>query len=40
MLATYNNEGQPEGVQYKMLAVLLLEEMKKMKVEIDILKQN
>ena len=38
MLATYNEEGQPEGVQYKMLAVLLLEEMKKMKAEIEILK--
>jgi hypothetical protein len=38
MLATYNAEGQPEGVQYKMLAVLLLEEMKKMKAEIELLK--
>jgi hypothetical protein len=38
MLATYNQEGQPEGVQYKMLAVLLLEEMKKMKLEINELK--
>jgi hypothetical protein len=38
MLATYNEEGQPEGVQYKMLAVLLLEEMKKMRAEIDSLK--
>ena len=40
MLATYNEEGLPEGVQYKMLAVLLLEEMKKMKLEIDELKNK
>jgi hypothetical protein len=40
MLATYNAEGQPEGVQYKMLAVLLLEEMKKMKAEIELLKSK
>jgi hypothetical protein len=40
MLATYNQEGQPEGVQYKMLAVLLLEEMKKMKSKIEILENK
>jgi len=40
MLATYNEEGKPEGVQYKMLSVLLLEEMKKLKAEIEILKSK
>lgn len=40
MLATYNNEGLPEGVQYKMLSVLLLEEMKKLKLELDTLKNK
>lgn len=40
MLATYNNEGLPEGVQYKMLSVLLLEEMKKLKAELDALKNK
>jgi len=40
MLATYNEENQPEGVQYNMLSVLLLEEVKKLKAEIEILKQK
>jgi hypothetical protein len=40
MLATYNEEKQPEGVQYNMLSVLLLEEVKKLKAEIEILKQK
>lgn len=40
MLATYNEEKQPEGVQYNMLSVLLLEEMKKLKAEIEILKSK
>jgi hypothetical protein len=40
MLATYNEEGQPEGVQYNMLSVLLLEELKKLKAEIELLKSK
>jgi hypothetical protein len=39
-LATYNDNNQPEGVQYNMLSVLLLEEMKKMRAELDILKNK
>jgi hypothetical protein len=38
LLATFNNENQPEGVQYKMLSVLLLNELKKLKQEIETLK--
>jgi hypothetical protein len=38
LLATFNNENQPEGVQYKMLSVLLLNELKKLKQEIENLK--
>jgi hypothetical protein len=39
-LATYNDKNQPEGVQYNMLSVLLLEEVKKLKAELEALKNK
>jgi hypothetical protein len=37
-LASYDKEGIPNGVQYQLLSVLLLEELRKQRIEIDILK--
>jgi fibronectin-binding autotransporter adhesin len=39
-LCAYNNAGELEGVKYHLLAVLLLEEIKKLKEEIEKIKNN
>ena len=39
-LVSYNKEGQVESVKYSLLSVLLLQELKKLRQEIDDLKNE
>jgi hypothetical protein len=39
-LVSYDKEGKPNGVQYQMLSILLLKELKKQKLEIELLKSK
>ena len=39
-LVTYNEDGQVESVKYSLLSVLLLQELKKLRQEIDDLKNE
>ena len=39
-IVSYTLEDEPESVQYRLISVLLLEEMKKLKARIEVLEGN